>query len=246
MVNTLILLAMGLVLTVNPPVIPQHGESALHPRHFADRFVGVPFAGKLGTLMTHLGKVTSQRFAARMTKTSNDPHARDRLQAEIGVTIQQIRDSNISFIGQNTGYNVSIVCDEFAHNSGESMTVMPQGRSHDYFFFIKGNGLWKIVTTDVSKQRFAVFLLQQTQRFGAAKEVEYDDPSTRERPIRARWVDERFIVEARSRPDYGAITITWSALEVGNKIVQLRGKNKPPSDNLGTELDPDILDIMRD
>lgn len=243
--NLVFILTATLLLGVNPkaPVDPM---SNLHPEKFSARFKALPLAAAPPSLSTHLGKLTATQFQPRIDQAVNDPHAHDRIQAEIALRMQAIRDSLIDFKGQNTGYNVSVVNDEFAHNCGESMMVMPINKAHDYFFFVKGRGLWKVVTTAVSRQRFAVFLLALTEIYGAAKTVEYADPDTRETPVRAIWDNGKLRMEARTRPDYGAITVSWARTQVLEKISKFRGSNKPPAAGLIDDLDPAILDIMRD
>ena len=243
--NTVLILTTTILLSVNPKA-PVDQSSSLNPEKYSARFKALPLAAGPKSLTTYLGKITATQYKTRMDQTVNDPHAYDRIQAEIALRMQAIRDSLIHFKGQNTGYNVSVVNDEFAHNSGESMMVMPILKAHDYFFFVKGRGLWKVVTTSVSRQRFAVFLLGLTQIYGAATTVEYADPDTRETPIRATWDNGKLRLEARTRPDYGAITVSWALAQVSDQISKLRGSNKPPAAGISDELDPAILDIMRD
>jgi len=244
-VNIVFILTATILLSVNPKA-PADQTSSLHPEKFSARFKALPLAADSKTLSTYLGKITATQFKARINQAVNDPHAHDRIQAEIALRMQAIRDSLIDFKGQNTGYNVSVVNDEFAHNCGESMMVMPINKAHDYFFFVKGRGLWKVVTTAVSRQRFAVFLLGLTEIYGAATTVEYADPVTRETPTRAIWDNGKLRMEARTRPDYGAITVSWARVQVSDLISKLRGSNKPPAAGISDDLDPAILDIMRD
>jgi hypothetical protein len=239
------MLMTAVALSVNPQP-PDIDKSALHPQKFNKRFYQMPLSRDSKTVLNYLGKVTTAQFSDRLRATRNDPHAHDRVISEISVKMQRIRDSIIDFKGQNTGYNVSVVSDEFAHNSGESMMVMPIKNAHDYYFFVQGKGLWKVVTTATSRQRFPVFLLELTQIYGAAATVEYADPATRENPEKAVWDDGLFRLEAHSRLDYGAITITWALSDVAGKIAKLRGANKPPAAGLGDDLDPSILEILQD
>ena len=243
--NTVIVLTATLLLSVGPKA-DTVAQSTLHPSKFDQRFSSMPLSGNSKALGSHLGKATTALYGKRLQQTTNDPHAHDRVLAEIALKMQGIRDSHIAFKGQNTGYNVSVVNDEFAHNCGESMMVMPIEKAHDYYFFVKGRGLWKVVTTSVKRQQFPVFLLELTQTYGAAKVVEYADPDKRERPVLARWDDGLFIVEARTRPDYGAITLSWAISGISKRIAKIRGDNKPPAAGLGDGLDPAILDILED
>lgn len=184
--NTLILLTTKILLSVNPPTPTQTNKNTLHPKNYSKRFTNVPFKNNVDKVLTHLNQITTQHFSKQITQTNNDPHTRDHLQTKITVALQQIHNNNITFTNQNTKYNISIINKKFTHNNNKSMTIIPLKHSHNYFFFIKKNNLWKIITTNVSKQRFTVFLLQQTQRFDPTKEIKYDNPSTQKRPIRTQ------------------------------------------------------------
>ena len=68
---------------------------------------------------------------------ATDPNVRDRIQTQIKHRLQTIRDSHTTFKGQKTGYNVSVISTDFAHNTAESMLVVPVNKTHDYYFFVK-------------------------------------------------------------------------------------------------------------
>lgn len=219
-------------------------ESKLQPVKYDARFEALPFDQGPDELIKAVEGMlqTSNRDRVR---EATDPHDRDRIQAELAGRVQAFRDSFIEFKGQKTGYNVSVVSGDFAHNAGEAMMVAPVGRSNDYFFFIRG-ALWKLVTTEVTKQSFPAFLVNLTQLYGAPSKVEYRDPDGKTDPVRAHWQDGDFSLEVRARPEYGAITLSWSRRTVETKLPELRGAAKPPGSAGGTGLDPSILDIMKD
>jgi len=219
-------------------------QGKLDPGKLTPRLAAVPYSKKLPTLLKHIEKQIRASYADRIANTP-DVSERDRLTAEIGVRLQAISDSHIGFTGQKTGYNVSVVAGEFAHNTAESMIVMPVGRSHDYFFFMKG-ALWKVVTTETTRQSFAVFLVNLTELYGKPDKVDYRNPDLKDAPIGARWSDDQIVLDVASRPDYGAITVRFARRDILDRVSELRGGAKPPAETAGDGLDPTILDIMKE
>lgn len=222
----------------------QAGGSAIGPERYNERFLGLAMDADLAGLLEYVQNRVRMSYKDRLLDTPG-AHERDSINAEIDVRIQTVKDSQVEFKGQQTGYNVSVVAGEFAHNTTESMLVAPVGRDHDYFFFIGGK-FWKLVTTDTSKTTFPAFLVNMTQKFGAPASVEYRQPKTKTQPFKAGWANPLMMMEAEERPDYGAITIRWTHRAVADKLAELRGESKPPADTVGEGLDPTILDIMKD
>ncbi len=207
----------------------------------------MPFGITFEKTMDHISAVLARSHKDRYRATLTDPHARDRLQEKIKIQVQAIRDSYIEFKGQKTGYTVSVVGEEFAHNAGESMLVVPNESFKHYFFFSKlGGGLWKIVKSTVSRQTFAECLVGLVQVYGAADQVVYADPERKTRPMRASWSDNTFLLEATYRQDFSAITISWTLKAVHEQLSKLRKGQKPAGKKNNEALDPSILDIMSD
>ena len=216
----------------------------LDPGKFAKRLSGVPFQKDLKALLVYMQSALDREYRVPI-REAKDPHQRDRLRAEIGLRLQQLKDSYVEFKGQKTGYNVSIVSREFAHNTGESMVVLAVGHDHDYFFFLKGK-LWKHLTSLETTKPFSEFLLELTRVYGPPDSVAYRHPDTKQNPFEAVWTSPSRVLQIRSRDDYGSITLTWADRSVADKVVTLRGANRPPGEGHAGGLDPTIIDIMKD
>ena len=115
----------------------QAGGSAIGPERYNERFLGLAMDADLAGLLEYVQNRVRMSYKDRLLDTPG-AHERDSINAEIDVRIQTVKDSQVEFKGQQTGYNVSVVAGEFAHNTTESMLVAPVGRDHDYFFFIGG------------------------------------------------------------------------------------------------------------
>ncbi len=241
---SMVRLSVAAIMLIALPVSTAEGRDKIDPGKLAKRLGALPFKADLDVVVKHVDKQIRQSYADRIARTP-DVAEKDRLLAEAGVRVQAIRDTYIQFTGQKTGYNVSVVASEFAHRSGESMLVMPVGRAHDYYFFMKGS-LYKVVTTETTRQSFAAYLVNLTELYGKPDMVEYENPETKEAPIKARWSDSDLVLDVASRPDYGAITVRFAKREVLDKVAELRGDEKPPADSAGDGLDPTILDIIKE
>jgi len=56
--------------------------------------------------------------------------------------LSKIKSSMVDFNGKKTGWDVSFLKGEFNHNNGESMFVVTDDNSQNYYFFLNGK-LWK-------------------------------------------------------------------------------------------------------
>ena len=208
------------------------------------RFEGVPLGQGYAVVYRYIHQRLYSTYEKQLNDTT-DLNVRDQIKAEIERNFQSIRDSLTEFKGQKTGYNVSVIADDFAHSTGESMIVVPHKNTHDYYFFVQGK-LWKVVTTHVMRGTFSAFLVRLTQLYGAPATIEFSDPEFRQKPRKARWSSNQWLVETAMHPVYGAVTLRWASREISEGIAKTRGSARPPGQRTNAELDPDIQDIMQD
>ena len=88
--------------------------------------------------------------------------------------VEKVKTKVVKFDGQKSGYDVSIIDQEFLHNAGESMVVMKEDTSDRYFFF-KDDRLYKMfIAFDkeiLQGKSFREFGQLMQAKFGKAKEV---------------------------------------------------------------------------
>ena len=144
------------------------------------------------------GKI-EERYRDRLAEI-RDAVEEDRLRHEMAQEIQRVRRSYIRFNGQTTGWDVSFLRDEFTHNNNESMLVVRDGNSQNFYFFINDR-LWKWYKAFDARvfqgQEFGQFASALQGRFGRALErsgrmtdrgdekrwLEWQDNNTRLRAI---------------------------------------------------------------
>jgi len=119
------------------------------------------------------------RYDERLKKTAQDPSKYDKIQKEMRAEIDKAKKhSLVKFDGQKTGYDVSIIDQEFGHNVSESMLVAKEDQSSRYFFFV-GDRLYKMfIAFDkdmLEGKAFKEFGGLMQARFGKAREIFVDE-----------------------------------------------------------------------
>jgi hypothetical protein len=113
-------------------------------------------------------------FEERLKKTINDPTKQDRVRKEMAAEIERVKTKLIKFDGQKTGYDVSIVDQEFLHGTGESMLATKEELNTRYFFFTNDRLYKMFLAFDkemLQGKSFREFGQLMQARFGKAKEV---------------------------------------------------------------------------
>ncbi|MEZ4368906.1 MAG: hypothetical protein R2939_21895 [Kofleriaceae bacterium] len=131
-----------------------------------------------GMTVKEVGAVLSQQlddaYAERIAATT-DVATQDRLRREKKEELAEVKQTFVHFDGKRTGWDVSLVAGEFAHNTGECMLVHWEndgGKNQRRFFFFHHGVLWKMyVSLDTSdladeSRTFDVFKGAMEGRFG--------------------------------------------------------------------------------
>jgi hypothetical protein len=117
----------------------------------------------------------------RLKKTANDPTKQDRVRKEMRAETEKVKQhSLVKFEGQKTGYDVSIIDQEFSHGTGESMLVAKEDSASRYFFFSDDRLYKMFVAFDkdmLQGKTFKEFGQLMQGRFGKSREVYVDEKS---------------------------------------------------------------------
>ena len=120
----------------------------------------------------HFVRKIREAYSERLNK-ARDAMQEDRLRAAMNNEIQRIRRSYVRFNGQTTGWDVSFLRDEFTHGNNESLLVVRDGNSQNFYFFINDR-LWKwykaFDASVFAGQSFEQFARALQGRFGEALE----------------------------------------------------------------------------
>jgi hypothetical protein len=139
-------------------------------------------------------------FDERLKKTMNDPTRQDRVRKEMAVEVEQVKGKVIKFDGNKTGYDVSIVDQEFLQNTGESMLVAKEENGTRYFFFTDDRLYKMFIAFDkemLQGKSFREFGQLMQARFGKAREVTVEDKTKAGVKVRL----DHFVWAGKGQPD---------------------------------------------
>ena len=122
-----------------------------------------------------LSKQLDERYA-ELIKETEDVHKQDQLRKEKGREIKRVKKSWVAFDGQRSGWDVSIIDEQFKHGTDEAMLEYWEnqgGKNQRRFFFFQDGQLYKmfvqIDTTqfEADQATFEFFSGIMTSKFGS-------------------------------------------------------------------------------
>jgi hypothetical protein len=132
-------------------------------------------------VMTKTVERVEATYDDRLKKTANDPTKQDRVRKEMMVEVDHLKkNSLVKFDGQKTGYDVSIIDQEFTHGARQSMLVGKDANASRYFFFVDDRLYKMYIAFDkdmLAGKDFRQFGQLMQARFGKAREVFVDERS---------------------------------------------------------------------
>jgi hypothetical protein len=219
--------------------------SAENKKKLAELYAGYKFGMTKDEVIGVLAKQLDQRYEEKI-KGTTDVSMQDRLRKEKKTELSRANASYTTFDGKRGGWDVSIVEEEFAHTTGESMFERwenQDGRNQRRFFFFHDGRLWKMfVQLDVSilpedKKNFDSLQKFMTAKYGPGN---VDDK-------RITWHADEFQVHAIDKlKDYGALALVIEDPREKRELVAIREAKKPPKEEtsavIKAVIDPDKKD----
>ncbi len=178
-------------------------------------------------------KKVREHFNKLVGKTK-DPVEDDRLRTLERQKIKKIKESLIRFDGQSTGWDVGFLADEFTHNNGESMIVMKDSNSQNFYFFIDGR-LWKwYKALDINVfagKSFQEFAEAMQRKFGKAKVTQGELVKGGEKRKWLEWEDKKTRLRAIDQTAfYGFYCLVFEEKKTLKNLASLRrNPSKPKS-----------------
>jgi hypothetical protein len=150
--------------------------SADHKKALAELYGGFKFGMTKDEVIAVFSKQLDERYDEKI-KATTDLAAQDRLRRDKKDEVSRLQASYIAFeTSKPSPWDVSIVEEEFAHNTNEAMLERWEnqgGKNQRRFFFFYEGKLWKMfVSLDVSilpedKKNFATFRAVMEGKYGA-------------------------------------------------------------------------------
>jgi hypothetical protein len=199
-----------------PPMVSADKKKAL-----AEKFAGFKFGMTKDEILKVLQKQIDDKFEEKI-KATEDTALKDRYRRDKKKELSAVSSTYVKFDGKKTGWDVSIVEYEFAHNTGESMMERWEnegGKNNRRFFFFKDEKLYKMyISLDVSmipeeKRNFETFKGVMEGQYGKGG-VEGGTISWRAGEFDARAVDRL--------KDYGALGLVVEDPKVRNELMAAR------------------------
>jgi hypothetical protein len=174
-----------------------------------------------------------EHYKPLVAKT-RDAVEEDRLRNAAADEIKRIKDSFVEFKGTSTGWDVSFLRGEFTHGNDESMLVMKDQNSQNFYFFMGGK-LWKWYKAFDAEvfpaDSFATFAGAVQKRFGPAKDARGElVPGSGERHW-LEWQDDGTRLRAVDQTDfYGFYCLVFEQKSTVANLAQLRGNTRDVGD----------------
>jgi hypothetical protein len=202
--------------------------SADHKKALAELYGGFKFGMTKDEVIAVFSKQLDERYEEKI-KATTDLAAQDRLRRDKKNEVSRLESSYISFESSKPSpWDVSIVEEEFAHNTGESMLERWEnqgGKNQRRFFFFHDGKLWKMfLSLDVSilpedKKNFASFRQVMEGKYGPG-DVEGGKITWRTPEFEVRAIDKL--------KSYDALALAIEDPRVKKDLVALREAKAPP------------------
>lgn len=203
--------------------------NAEHKKALMELYGGFKFGMTKDEVVAALQKQVDAEYDEKM-KNAVDISSQDRIRADKKRALAQATSTYVNFDGKTTGWDVSIIENEFAHNTGESMMDRWEnegGKNNRRFFFFKDGKLWKMfLSLDVSvlpedKKNFAMLEQYMEAKYGGGDiDIESGQITWHAGEFDARAVDRL--------KDYDAIGIAIEDPKVRTEIMAEREQHAPP------------------
>jgi hypothetical protein len=166
-----------------------------------------------------------EHYRPLVAKT-HDAVEEDRLRQAATDEMKRIKDSFVEFRGTATGWDVSFLRGEFTHGNGESMLVMRDANSQNFYFFMGGK-LWKWYKAFDAEVfpagDFSTFAGSVQKRFGPAKDAQGElSPGSGKRHW-LEWQDDKSRLRAVDQTDfYGFYCLVFEEKATVANLASLR------------------------
>jgi hypothetical protein len=191
-------------------------------------------------VLEYFRRKIQERYRPMLAKAS-DAITDDRLRSDMGDELRRLRESEVCFRGNRTGWDISFIRDEFAHNSGECMIVYNDQNSQNFYFF-SNDKLWKWYKAfDASVfqgQTFDQFSAAIQARFGPARQAQGElVPGGGQRQW-LEWQDARTRLRAIDQTRfYGFYCLVFEDKETLRRLPELRRNAPARNENRHTLVD---------
>lgn len=183
-----------------------------------------------------LSQQLDERFEDKIKETS-DVYAQDALRRQKKAEVEKVKSSYIEFEGKKSGWDVSIIDDQFGHKTDESMLVYwennANGNDQRRFFFFHMGHLYKMYIAlnssmlPVEQRNFDFFKTLMIKRYGAGKLITQTKRSGAIVPVAVDWAARKHHVQAIDKVSfYGSFCLMIADPGVEATVAEARDSAK--------------------
>jgi hypothetical protein len=178
-------------------------------------------------LTSFIDKV-KEKYRPLLAKTK-DAVEEDRLRQEARQEVDKLRKGQVEFDGRSTGWDVSFLKGEFTHNNGESMLVVRDQNSQNFYFFMNGK-LWKWFKAFDAEVfpagNFAAFSGAVERKFGKAKQGQGELRAGEGSRQWLEWQDKQTRLRAVDQTGfYGFYCLVFEEKQTLDNLARLRSND---------------------
>ena len=149
--------------------------------------------------------------------------------------------------GENTGYEVSVIGDEFSTNNGESFIRVKDSVAQRFYFFVDG-ALYKLVvaynSSYLRNTDFESFVAMSARKYGRPTAAEYDDIRGEEQLALVSWQDAETALSVKNKKElFDTYTMAFTDRQTLKRLQEKKGR-VGGSDKDGDELSSQVQDLM--
>lgn len=163
------------------------------------------------------------------------------LQREHTRVVDQANEFKNSYeaLDHKSGYQVSVISEEFTRGSGESLMTFKDRVANRYYFFVDG-GLYKMVVAynqqylkDVG---FETFVVQVARKYGRPQDTDFVDVYGEDVLMGATWKGDDTVLNIRNQKEFfGTFTMMFGQRSTVERMQKLRAASavaRPAGDDL--------------
>ncbi len=151
--------------------------------------------------------------------------------------------------GDNTGYEVSVIADEFSTNNGESFIRVKDEVAQRFFFFVDGKFYKLVVAYNSAYLRgtdFETFVATSARKYGRPTSAEYDDIRGEEQLALVSWQSPETTLHVKNKKElFDTYTMTFADRQMLKRLAS-QNRRVGGSDKDAEEISAEVQDLMAD
>ena len=198
---------------------------------------------------TVLKKMKSQlmKEAKKDPKVKRDPLLMQKARKGALDRHKRAEKSYTRLQGDNTGYEVSVIADEYSSDNGESFIRVKDKVAQRFYFFIDGAFYKLVVAYNAAYLRntdFESFVAMSARKYGRPTSAEYDDIRGEEQLALVSWEDPETSLSVKNKKElFDTYTMAFTDRQTLKRLQAKKGR-VGGSDKDADELSAQVQDLM--